>query len=380
MQITRRGWKGLVLSGGEQTLNVTPEDADDIWALYNLIGAGDEVECATLRKVLRENASGDVVDSAKVKMVLAVRVEKLDVDLHCASLRVNGKNVRENEWVKLGSYHTLDVEPGRWVKITKTHWDALAVELLEQALASIGKVEIGAIAMQEGLAHICSLSPHGTRVLQRIEVAMPRRKLGPTSQSEKAMEKFMGQCLEGLLAHLRPAALKAIVIASTEAPLRDELYRRLLERAQADGLKPILENKSKFMRVAVPSGQPTALEAVLREPRIATLLADTKAAVEGRVLDEFHKIHNHDPERTTFGPAIVAQAADQCAVRDLLISDTLFRSLDVAERKSYAAIVGSVRENGGTVTIFATGSAPEQELAKLSGIAAILHFPLTLPE
>ena len=48
MQITRRNWKYDV-RGGEGTVNVTPEDADDIWALYNLIGVGDEVECVTMR-------------------------------------------------------------------------------------------------------------------------------------------------------------------------------------------------------------------------------------------------------------------------------------------------------------------------------------------
>lgn len=69
MQITRKHqWKGDVRHGDGQ-VNVTPEDADDIWALYNLIGEGDEVECVTLRKVMQENSAGDVVDSQKIKLV-----------------------------------------------------------------------------------------------------------------------------------------------------------------------------------------------------------------------------------------------------------------------------------------------------------------------
>jgi len=334
---------------------VTPEDADDIWALYNLISAGDEVECVTMRKVLQESSSGEVVDSQKIKMVLAVRVEKLDVDLSNASLRINGKNVKENRHVKLGSYHTLDVGPGRWVKLTKPAWDALSVELLEQALANAGKAEMGAIVMQEGLAHVCTLAPTGTRVLQRVEVTMPKRKIGPTSQSEKAMEKFQTLCLEAMLQHIRFEALKAVVIASNADSLRDDLYRRLIEHAQSKDVKPILENKSKFMRVAVASGQPTALETVLKEPRIAAILADTKAAIEARVLDAFHKMHNHDPERTTYGAKHVESATEQCAVRQLLLSDALFRSTNVDDRKLFAKIVGTVRENGGDVVIFATG-------------------------
>jgi stalled ribosome rescue protein Dom34 len=48
MQITRRNWRWDV-ANGEGTVNVTPEDADDIWGLYNLITVGDEVECVTMR-------------------------------------------------------------------------------------------------------------------------------------------------------------------------------------------------------------------------------------------------------------------------------------------------------------------------------------------
>lgn len=379
MRITKKNWRRDVEDGGgEMMLNLTPEDTDDIWTLYNLISVGDEVECVTMRKVLQENASGAVVDSQKMKMVLAVKVEKMDIDLNNASLRINGKNVKENKHVKLGSYHTLDVEPERWVKVTKDCWDAISVEILEQALANVGKAEIGSILMNgEGLGLVCTTTPWGTMVKERVEVSMPKKKLGPTSQSEKALEKFLNNCVEAMLSHLRFDLLKAVVIGSTVDGLRDELYRRLIDDAQQKDNRSILDNKSKFMRVAISSAQPTALESVLKEPRIANILAETKSAIEARALDSFHKMNKNDAERTTYGPAHVQRASDQCAARHLLLSDSLFRSTDVSERKKYAAMVANVKENGGEVTIFASGSDPDRELLKLSGIAAILHFPLS---
>lgn len=308
-------------------------------------------------------------------MVLAVRVEKVDVDLHTASLRVNGRNVKESKHVKLGSYHTLDVEPDRWLKLTKSNWDALAIEILDGALSSVGKTELGAIVMQEGLGHICTVNPSGTRVLQRVEVSMPKKKLGATSTYEKSVDKFLNQCLEAMLKHIRFDALKAIIIAGSDS-LREELYKRLIEHAQKENLKAVLDNKSKFMKVNVNSGQPTALSEALKDPRISSILADTKAAKEQRILDAYHKMHTNDPDRTTFGPGHVKTAADQCAVKHLLLSDNLFRSLDVKERRAFAEIVGTVRENGGDVTIFARDSEPEKELDKITGIAAILNFSL----
>ena len=55
----------------------------------------------TSRKVQLENSSGTTVDSQKMKLVLAVKAEKFEVDLVAACLRVNGKNIKENKYVKV---------------------------------------------------------------------------------------------------------------------------------------------------------------------------------------------------------------------------------------------------------------------------------------
>lgn len=304
-----------------------------------------------------------------------MRVERVDVDLAALSLRINGRTVKESRHVRLGSYHTLDVEPDRWLKLTKAApWDSLSVEVLAQAVASVGRTEIGAIVGDDslGLAHVCSVTPQGTRVLQRIEVAMPKRKFGPTSASEKAMERFIGQGVAAMLVHVRFDVLKAIIIAGPAA-WRDEVYKRLLETGKAE----ITGNKSKFMRVNATGGQPAALAGLLGEPRIAAILADTKAAKEAKLLNEYHKMHGVEASRTTFGPKQVQAAAEQGAVRSLLLSDRLFRSTDVQQRKFFGALIEMVRENGGDVMIFSTDSAPEQDLEKLTGVAAILNFPLS---
>ena len=303
-----------------------------------------------------------------------MRVERVDVDLAAPCLRINGRTVKENRHVRLGSYHTLDVEPDRWLKLTKAApWDGLSVEVLAQAVASMGRTEIGAIVGDDslGLAHICSVTPQGTRVLQRVEVAMPKRKLGPTSASEKAMERFLGQCVDAMLMHVRFDALKAIIVAGPTG-WRDELYKRLVETGKSE----ITGNKNKFMRVAATGGQPAALTELLGEPRIATILADTKAAKEAKLLSDYYKMHGVDSSRTTFGPQHVQTAAEQGAVRSLLLSDRLFRSTDVQQRKLFATLIETVRENGGEVMIFSTGSVPEQDLEKLTGVAAILNFPI----
>lgn len=42
-------WPKFIHNRQPGWIYLTPEDSDDIWTLYNLIGPGDEVEAATMR-------------------------------------------------------------------------------------------------------------------------------------------------------------------------------------------------------------------------------------------------------------------------------------------------------------------------------------------
>jgi protein pelota len=376
-------WRRHLHEGREGWIRVTPEDSDDIWALYNIISAGDEVESVTMRKVLQENNAGDVVDSHKVKVVLAVIAEKIDVDIKGASMRVNGKNVKENKFVKLGSYHTLDLEPGRDVKISKSCWDAVSLEFLGSS-ASSNKAEVGAVQFCDGLGFVCQLNPaSGVRILQRVQVAMPKKKLGSTSTLEKAQEKFYTGLVEAALQHLNFASLRAVIIAAPGA-MKDDFHKYLIDHLQKAEMKGVLEHKNKLMRIALPGSalatnlNPHNLLEILKEPRLADLLTDTKAASEIRLMESFQKCLANDPDRCTYGQSHIKKAVEECAVKHLLLSDSLFRSHDVSERKMYGRMMATVKENGGEVMIFSAGSKPTEELDKLTGIAALLNFPIDL--
>ena len=101
-----------------------------------------------------------------------------------------------------------------------------------------------------------------------------------------------------------------------------------------------------------------------------------------------------DEQRAWYGPDHVALAADRGAVGTLLISDELFRASDFEVRKRYVSIVEDVREKRGEVLIFSSMHESGQrryrtvaelhlltmrtELNQITGIAAILTFPLDI--
>ena len=84
----------------------------------------------------------------------------------------------------------------------------------------------------------------------------------------------------------------------------------------------------------------------------------------------------NEPDRAFYGPKHVSLAVQSDAVETLLVSDKLFRANNVAERRRYVELVDKVRDTGGDVKIFSSLHVSGEQLDQLSGVCAILRFPM----
>jgi protein pelota len=107
-------------------------------------------------------------------------------------------------------------------------------------------------------------------------------------------------------------------------------------------------------------------------------LKDTKFAREGQLLERFMKQLASDELRAWYGEKHVLLAAARGAIGVLLISDGLFRAADPARRKRFVELVEEVRAQGGEVAIFSSMHESGRQLNALTGIAAILTYPLDI--
>ena len=78
-------------------------------------------------------------------MKLKIKVERIEFDAEQFSLRLNGRNVEENEFVKMGQYHTLDLEIGRPCTIEKVCWDFIFMNILKDACDPGKKADIAVV-------------------------------------------------------------------------------------------------------------------------------------------------------------------------------------------------------------------------------------------
>ncbi|KAL6044619.1 Translation factor pelota [Balamuthia mandrillaris] len=425
--------KDLEKDGGG-SISLRPETLEDMWHAYNLISEGDLVRATTVRRVQERTTTG-TSKSERVRMTLTIQVEKIEFDPDSGVLRLNGTNRSENEYVRMGAYHTLDLEMNRKFILTKRYWDSVALERIDIACDPTKYADLAAIIMTEGLATVCLINSSMTIVRARVEAAIPRKRRGSSAEHDKVLvflcllysrslyiillflsillsfllspffvlvspfffftksyffsssrhcihehtqqglKKFFEATMQAILRHINFDVVKCVIIASPGF-VKDQFNEYMNGEAIKRELKVLMENKDKFVLAHSTSGHKHALREILTDPLMQSKLEDTKAAGEVRVLAQFYEMMKIDPDRAFYGLSDVVLAQDRLAIETLLLTDELFRASDIATRKKYVNLVESVKALGGNVQIFSTLHVSGEQLKQLGGIAAILRFPL----
>ncbi|TPX47936.1 hypothetical protein SeMB42_g03035 [Synchytrium endobioticum] len=355
-------------------VTLVPEELEDMWHAYNLISKDDQLKASTIRKVVSETATGST-DKSSIRITLELSVETVQFDTSAGVLRVNGRNITENKYVKMGAYHTIDLELNRLFTLKKHEWDIIALNRIDEACDIATKADIAAVVLQEGLANVCLMTQSMTVVRARIETPIPRKRKGSVTNYEKGLTKFHEQVYQAVLRHVDFSVVKVLIIASPGF-VKDQLFAYLNAEAIKTDNKAIIENKSKILLVHCSSGHKHALKEVLEQPAIQSRLSDTKYAQEVKTLERFYVTLAQDPDRAYYGFGHVNKAADLGGVEVLMVTDDLFRSADVPTRRKYIDLVERVQAQGGTIQVFSTLHVSGEQLNQLSGVAAILQFPL----
>jgi len=334
----------------------------------------DQLKSTTVRKVQSESNTGSV-SSQRVKTTLTISVTSVEFDPTVGVLRVNGKNACQNLYVKMGQYHTLELELNRAFTLFKKEWDSIALDRIREASDITNVADVAAVVMHEGLANVCLITPNMTIVRQRIEMHIPKKRKAGSQDHDKALVKFYDVVYQSVLKHVNFAMVKVLILASPGF-VKDHVYDHIFAEAVRTENKTLFEARSKFILVHSSSGHKAALLEILKDPSIRVKLADTKAAKEQRVLDTFFETLGADPDRAFYGWNHVYRAWERGAIRTLLVTDYLFRSADIPTRKKYVKLVERVKADKGEVYILSSQHVTGEQLGQLTGIAAILSFPL----
>lgn len=361
-------------SSGSTT--IIPQDKEDLWQLYNLIQKNDEIKLSTHRNIKIGGGKGKV--ERKV-MTIRLLVESIEYTPSDEEMRIRGKSLDVNEYVPLMSYHTADVQLNKSFTLYKPEWDEISYGIVVKACSFEDKAEIGAVVLEEGVAHLCLVADNMTVLRNKIEKLIPRKRRGEDGggNHDKALEKFFDMVVTTIFRNFDLARLKAIILASPGFTAQ-LLYDKIMATALREENKQVIQNKTKFIIAHSLTGYLQGLEEVLRDSKVQSQLLDTKYAREALVFEEFQRVLNDDDGRAWYGPEECEKAVEMGAVKYLLLTDTLFRSDDIQTRKHYIKLAEDVKTTGGEALIFSSLHELGKQLDMLTGAAVLLNYPVDL--
>eukprot|EP00192_Tetraselmis_astigmatica_P010755 CAMPEP_0117663006 /NCGR_PEP_ID=MMETSP0804-20121206/8353_1 /TAXON_ID=1074897 /ORGANISM="Tetraselmis astigmatica, Strain CCMP880" /LENGTH=381 /DNA_ID=CAMNT_0005469937 /DNA_START=585 /DNA_END=1730 /DNA_ORIENTATION=- len=358
---------------GAGEVKIVPEHVEDLWHSYNLVREGDIITATTFRKVIRDR--GNSADAERVKLKLTLEVDGVDFDPEGEEIRVSGKNLTESEHIKLGAHHTITLDLQRAFQLHKREWDVVDIDRLKSACDPVQSADLAVILMTDGLANLVLVGGNCTTVRAKVEQSLPRKHGAAAAGYDKAVQKFNASCLQAVIKHVDFNIVKCLVIAGPG--FAKEQFKTYMEaEAVRQGIRPLIENSANVVLAPASSAYKQSLKEVLEAPGISDRIKDTMASKEVRALAEFHAMLSNDSARAFYGPGHVAAAAELGAVQKLLITDSVFRVNNVEKRRKVTKLVEGIREAAGEVIVFSAMHVSGQQLAKLTGVAAILRFPL----
>jgi len=333
------------------SIRVMPETDEDLWHLYNVIEEGDLVTASTTR---REEKAADKIRAERAekrRMTLGVRVEKIEFSEDDLRLRLLG--TIESGPQDVGMYHTLIVEPGTSLSISKENWRRTQTDRLDRAVRDTNKPRIVFVSLDQDEATVAVLRQYGLKETASIRSGRSGKMYDEKKKSDGGYHKDIISAIRTTLEEGMPLVIsgpgfeKETLVESGKKTDPEIFTGCHVYHTGQCGMAGINELMRKGMGAEV-----------LRE----SVIGAEMEAVE-RLMEEIGK-----DGLATYGPNEVAAAASAGAVETLLISDEKVREHNLD------GVVRDVEAQNGKVLVVSSQHDSGNMLSALGGIAAILRY------
>lgn len=327
-------------------IRVKAESLEDLWHLDHILEEGDCIKGKTFR---RAEQKSDVLrpQRAEKKLVtLTIRAEKIDFHQYSNWLRVTGPIIEGED---AGSYHTINVEEGTVLTITKK-WRQYHLNRLREAVSESTKPKILIVVLDDEGADFGILRQFGLEEVATIYSRIPGKR--EPSQRKAAKHHFYEEISKKITEYELP------VIVAGPGFTKEEFKKYFKE---VHGKDVMIESVSTTGR--------TGLYEVVKRGYIEKVYQDSKTAKDIQLVEQlFCEILKGE---AVYGLKEVEKAVDYSACEKVLVVDTLLRKSREAE-----SLLEKARQKRGEIHIVSSQHEGGKKLETLGGIAAFLRFKI----
>lgn len=329
----------------EGRLKLEPETLEDLWHLSKVLAPGDRVAGHSERSFRPPGAK----EAVRKKVTIELEAEKIELHKYSNVLRVTGRIVggSPEEYIQIGSYHTLDIEPRYPTTITKERWTEYERQRINEAVAASKRPMVRIVVLDDKHANIATL--HGYGVEFDFELFSKTSKRD--EKYEEKMKKYFSEILKAI------EGSKKTIVAGPGFTAED--FAKYVKEKSPQLLKTIsVEHTSTAERSGVYE--------LVKGGAVARIVKEDKLSKEFEKIEKLLAELMKESGLATYGPRQVEEAIDSGAVSELLVLDELVREKP--------EIFDKAKKRRIDVTIFTSEEEPWKKLKSFGGIAAILKF------
>lgn len=328
---------------GSMTLVLTCPD--DAYTLSSVLAPGDTLEATTTRKLSLDGGR----TQQKITLTLAIRLETAAYDLINGTVDAKGRVSKENEHVRQGSYHTLNLATGDTFTLTKETWSRQASAAIKDACKDIPSACV--VVMYDRDCVVSTVSPVGIVVVHKEEIK---------KQNYRGVAAAVARIQE---------SVKTVVIAGLSDV--SALHKALVQAAA-----PLQKKATAVKLPATYRGLPNSktVGRMLVDPAFARIFAELDCATDLRDLESFLRSIDTGTALSAVGLDEVMEALEYGALKTLFLTDAYRRPQSVAERRAVDQIVAGARQMRARVCVVPAAHESGARLQALGGIACLLLF------
>ena len=340
----------------ENSISVIPEDSDDLFNLRRVIKEGDVVIGDTTRVIKQEKDYSRPDKGERIKVRIALTVEKISLDDVLDRLRVGGTiSESSNEMVPHGSHHSFILKTNDGITITKKNWLPVEKSLIASNDKQVGFL---LVAIDTGDCGIARLKGTHLQFIPNIYSGSG----GKRYKTNFSIEKFFEQVQQAVSSLIKDGD-SIIIFGPGETKKR---FANFLQKPKT------MKNKIRVVE-GIDSGGEDGIYTFTKSQAMKEIMSESKLAKVSLIIDEIMIMANKKSRKFTMGFEETSKANEFGAVESIVFSDKI---IQIYDEKQILNFLNDAESKG--VKTFGVDSSTDIGLrvTGLGGIVSLLRFPV----
>lgn len=288
------------------SLKLRVDTLEDLWTAQRIIFANDVVKSESERK-FRSNES----DKGELKKVtITLRVEKTELDKDAGRLRILGKILdgKPLEYVKINSYHTLNIAPGDVFEVLKEEWHRYIMDVVRNAVSDSKRPRLGMIVLDEEKALPAYLLGYGLEFKNEIYSKLSKR-MSPKDFGEQERKYF-----DEVIRMVKDMVVDTVVIAGPGFTKEDI-------KAYGESTGILKKINKRLIFESISNSERSGVYELIKSEKFARILERERIRDEFKLIEEF--LVNLSTGKSKYGLDNVSISVENMEANMIFVNDNI---------------------------------------------------------